>query len=137
MRQKSSTKKKYRCWVLKWKWNGDHRRPNVDFCHLLPYQWSNDRVRGYVKALYANFQCDNHPSALALLKNTKFWNVRLRDDGTLIRTGTNPFLEAHKVIDLTVEYDRDKMKEILRWTPVGEPRQESYERILPFLPTHD
>src|SRR5262245_53867552 len=75
MRQKSSTKKKYRCWVLKWRWNGDHRRPNVDFCHLLPYQWSNDRVRGYVKALYANFQCDNHPSALALLKNTNFWNV--------------------------------------------------------------
>ena len=139
-------------WILRWKWLGDHRRPVIDFCHLLPFRWGTDRVREYVKALYANFEYPDRLSALAVLEDRKFWSVRLRDDGNLITTYTNPCLEAHRVDDLTVEYDERERKEILRWTcpqryefvsyptgsrlePVGEPRQEIYEHVLPFLPT--
>jgi hypothetical protein len=152
MGHKSSTEKKYRCWIVKCKWVGDHRRPKVDFCHLLPFCWSSNRVREYVKALYSNFACVDSLSALALLKDRNFWTIRLKDDGWLITTSTNPCLEAHRVTDLTVEYNREKMKEILRWTrpmyydfvkyptgsrlePIGKPVQESYQRICPFLPT--
>jgi hypothetical protein len=106
-----------------------------------------------VKALYANFEYPDRLSALALLKNTKFWDSRLRDAGDFITTSTNPALEAHRVTALTVEYNREEMKEILRWTrprrhdfvkyptgsrlePIGKPVQESYQRILPFLNQH-
>lgn len=152
MSEQSSTEKKHRCWIVKWNWIGDHRRPAVNFCHLLPFRWGSNRVREYVKALYANFTYVDSLSGLALLKDTKFWHTRLRDDGWFITTSTNPALEAHKVTDLTVQYKREEMKEILRWTrpmhydfvkyptgsrlePIGKPVQESYQRICPFLPT--
>jgi hypothetical protein len=156
MRQKSSTQEEHRCWVVKWRWSDNNRPPLSDFFQLLPFRWSSKRVRDYVKALYANFEYVDRMSALGSLKNTKssrqFWNSRLRDDGFLISTSTNPALEAQRVTDLTVEYDREQRKEILRWTrpmrvdfveyptgsrlePIGEPIQESYERICPFLPT--
>ncbi len=151
MSQNSSTQEKHRCWILKWSWVGDHRRP-VPFCHLLPYRWGSRRVRDYVKALYANLEYVDSRSSLASFKNTKFWNSRLRDDGFLSTTSTNPALEAQRVTDLTIEYNREEMKEILRWTrpphehyvkyptgsrlePIGEPIQENYERICSFLPT--
>jgi hypothetical protein len=144
MRRKSSARKKRRCWVVKWKWIGDHQRPAAQFCHVLPYRWSNDRVKGYMKALYANFEYPDRGSALARLNDRKFWNVRIKDDGELIYTGTNPSLEAHRVTDLIIEHDQKEMKETLRWTrpqswkfvedptgsrwePIGQPRQECYE----------
>jgi hypothetical protein len=116
----------------------------------LPYRWGSNRVREYVKALYANFEYADRLSALALLKNRKFWASRLRDAGDFITTSTNPALEAHRVTDLTVEYNREEMKEILRWTrprrydfvkyptgsrlePIGKPVQESYQRICSFV----
>jgi hypothetical protein len=151
MSRKSSTEKKYHCWIVKWTFLGDHRRPDP-LCHLLPYRWGYRQIRDYVKVLYANSEYVDSLSALALLKDRRFWNSRLKDDGCLVTTSTNPALEAHRVDDLTVEYNRVEMKEILRWTrprrydfvkyptgsrlePIGEPIQERYERILLFLPT--
>jgi hypothetical protein len=150
MSEQSSTEKKHRCWIVKWNWIGDHRRPDP-LCHLLPYRWGNPQVRDYVKALYANSEHVDSLSALALLRDRKFWNSRLKDDGCLITTSTNPALEAHRVTDLTVEYNGKERKEILRWTrpmysvfvkystgsrlePIGMAMQESYERICSFLP---
>ena len=115
MSRNSLTEKEYHCWIVKWTWLGDHRRPDP-LCHLLPYRWGNRQVRDYVKALYVNSECVDSLSALALLKDRKFWNSRLKDDGCLITTSTNPALEAHRVTDLTVEYNGKERKEILRWT---------------------
>jgi hypothetical protein len=127
-----------RFWVIRWE--GDQLQKQ--FFHLLPVRQTSTPIEEYMIGLYFN-----SPSLLLFermkrINSTLRKNIKILREGPRITVGSNPFLVAWEVNDLTIDHKSAEGVEYVSYTkppayrvnsktkvaePIGSPQQVHLE----------
>jgi hypothetical protein len=111
---------------------GDHRKVNAKLLHVLNPRVCQESVITYMKCLFLNSELLSGDERFRFLSD-KYWQGQVIREGRRITLGSNPFLMAWRVSDLTIERDEANSMEVFRWTQVPGSRYNSRTRKVELL----
>ncbi len=104
-----------RAWLISWDWAGPSAALADRLAAILPPRWSIAKVAAFVEFLYALRTYDAGELAnYARSPTSNPYRARVHDFEQ-ITCGSNPYLLARKVSDLTVQYRGKNGCEEIRW----------------------
>lgn len=126
-----------KAWLITWEWASKSAAKKDKVVAILNPNIGHKRIKEIVEILYAAFSGDLIDMARYAKRpsknpySAKYFNPRGVDYIDWITCGHHPYLEARKVDNLTVTFDRNRGMEIITWDELTTIDPLTKEEISP------